>query len=319
MVRIGEHSFKRLVTLDNYQGTGAKKPGPRRRIAELRDMFYNNHVNIPTSRSYQQDIDRIQNTLQEGDLFAVKGGDGTVQKAITALVMAGKPIPLLTLEGGDIDDFAHMLHGSLGKAHIHQVIEKSRKVGILPIKTLIESDPGTEPRQVLSASYVSTGCLSAKIAHQFNSKEYRQRFGYNNSGVRFIQKAATILNLARTAGSQTPISIKDEAGKRDVYDILFCNGDRMARLGQPPGELTDPNIYTNEIQDPRPLAIASWITRFTTGTLPRDYIEAGQSRTIELQSDNVPIQFDGETEHLPLGTTLTIASHDVPFYALQSI
>jgi diacylglycerol kinase family enzyme len=311
--------FEHIFVLFNPASTHATRS--RRRIAELKKLFPKTVEVIETSsegrEANQEIIRKLAPRLTGKTLLAIASGDGTVGLIVETLTATGKnslpkaasQAPILPLWGGNANDLAYMLNGiSLGK-RLAAVFKKADVVPIYPIMCTISADGSASNH--IAACYVAFG-VSGRMAHTLNKRSYRSQSGWKNLGLKVFRELSYVTQTFRLA---TKFSYSQSGKQHHVYELLFANGSRMAKVDRLPISLAEPYFYADQLEHSTLGAVMRKLLNISRGKRRERRLHKRLHLTIH---NEVWVQFDGEPELVPAGSEVSISLHDRPFYALAS-
>lgn len=299
--------FDRFVAVVNPVSSQAAQALPR--IDNLREHYPKaGYVQIDTSIEFERTIEDIANKVEPGDVCLIAGGDGTIHHTMLALLTSSGDAPMLPLWAGNGNDLAHMLNGNRPLIrNTHELLKNGETVTINPIE-LSFSGLQTE----LALCYAGFGMM-AEGARQANDAAYRTKRGYHWRPVRALHEARALGPLPFTA---TPFTVTDEQGRpRQVRDVTFANGNRIAKYGHPPTELTKREFFHFELS--REAASALWIGRLAMGTPVGEYVRMGDTYNFRIE-DDVLAHVDAEPFAVPAGTAVRVSTHALPVQAVAT-
>lgn len=299
--------FERFVAVVNPVSSQAAHARPR--IENLREQFPRaGYVQIDTSIESERTIDDIVNKVEPGDVCLIAGGDGTIHHTMLALLENASTAPMLPLWAGNGNDLAHMLNGNPPRVkRTHELLREGNTVSINPME-LAFSGLRTE----LALCYAGFGMM-AEGARLANDATYRNKPGYHWRPVRSVHEARALGPLPFTA---QPFTVADEQGRqRRVRDVTFANGNRIAKYGHPPTELTKREIFHFEL--PEHANSALWIGKLALGAPAGEYIHLGEGYNFRVENE-VQAHVDAEPFMVPAGTTAHVGIHAYPIHAVAT-
>lgn len=313
--------FDRVFVLFNPAGTHANRSA--RRIAELKKLYPGpGKVEVvetsPDGREANLTLIRkLSKRLNSRTLIGIAAGDGTVNLVVEALTATGKhslsqaarQAPILPLWGGNANDLAYMLNGLSFGQSLKTVLTQAEIVPIYPIGCTIRHEAIVS--QHVAACYIAFG-ISGRMAHTLNEKSYRSNSAWKGLGFKLFRELAYVAQTFRLA---TKFSYTQSHKRHYVYELLFANGSRMAKVDRLPIALSDPFFYVDHLEHSTLSAILRKLFNVARGRRRERRLHKRLAFTIHGQ---VWAQFDGEPEQVEAGSKVTINLHDQPFYALAS-
>ncbi|HJP96049.1 MAG TPA: hypothetical protein VJ843_01620 [Candidatus Saccharimonadales bacterium] len=289
----------------------------QRQIADLQERFPFSVVDVfPTlyeadlshEENRQANQQRVLDLLQERTdpnqpysrqlWLVIATGDGTIRDIGEALLGADEAIrnvPILPLAGGNGNDNSTMAHRFLGK---HWPAQRLRRAHIEPVQplecTIRHHDGSMQKRYALG--YLSVGELVAKAA-----KDIDQDRGRN----RLAQLINEKILAGRSLANASLTEIAERESKRQTGELIFSNGNRMAKYFHWDQSLTDPQFTRTEITKNSLLHIAKSGIKLMLAKHPSIVVPDGN--LVEFQNaTGTWIQFDGEAFLLPARSTITV-------------
>jgi len=316
-VPVNEYDFDRLLVFYNPVSENVK--AAQAQIADLEQSYFGPKVDVKqtVSGGHEANQDLFAEHLREGDIFVLATGDGTLKTAIqtvagyTELSEKIRRTPILPLGGGNANDMDVMLNDSRRRIAPSDILEAGRIVSISPVRCSLDA-PGFEPYEHFAGSYVSLG-TSARAAYALNQRQYRQSHLRKIPG---FSKAHEFATVGRSLQDSRTFVVEHDNEEREVAEILFPNGSRMAKYCRFPSRLTERGvIYHAEIGDLRPTSVAIGVGGLLMNRLTGEF----QTDTLELTAQTTTfIQFDGESEMVYPGTRIAIGPADVAFRAITT-
>ena len=305
--------FKRVVVLFNPASTHAV--AAKRRIDELQRLVpKEDFVLIETSdkgREANSELLLSQASLLGPEtLLCIAAGDGTINMAVEALACCvedeARQTILLPLWGGNANDVAHMLNGPAYRMPVASLLQKGKVVKIRPLGCTLTTPDGLSTER-LAVGYISFGA-TALAARRLNEPPHRSSRLHKAPGGRVIQELMTVFQALLKAPS---FRIDEGEGERLIYDRMFINGSRIAKMRPLPLRLTDQSYYETTTSDKR---LGAAIVRFRE-LLRRPSIQKAPQTTRFTCLDDAWAQFDGETVKIPAGTEVTVRHSNSPLRA----
>lgn len=204
---------------------------------------------------------------------------------------------LLPLWGGNANDVAHMLNGPAYRMPVASLLQKGKIVEVLPLSCTLKYPDGTSVEH-LAVGYISFGA-TALAARRLNEPPHRSSRLHKAPGGRMVQELLTVFQALLKAPS---FRIDEGNGERSIYDRMFINGSRIAKLRPLPLRLTDKNYYETTASEKR---LGAAIARFRE-LLRRPLIQKAPQVTRFTCLDEAWVQFDGETVKIPASTKITV-------------
>lgn len=259
---------------------------------------------------------KVQDNLQADvtNRVAVIGGDGSGGAVATGLasqevIDTYGIVGLALLPTGGANDLYYAFAGK--GADPVQTVSKSEALGIRPVRAEVE--PPEAPADThRAAAYLSLGA-SALGGMYLNRQDVRAR-----RGPTIIRDASTVgYTLARAR--RFHLANETTGEKRLLWDAVFPAIPRMAKYVTFPHvncEDTQLHIYT--LSGWRPLIagmISAAIHLVDHHTVPAH--EHVSYRLGERPKQGIWMQHDGETAHIPAGSSITVSRETVPYYLIH--
>lgn len=308
-------SFHQLVILRNPASTRANQM--ELRIEALRRSF----ADVPTC---------VLDTVPGGDnanlamlqdhlslfgphtLLCVAAGDGTVHFVINFLLnqndQSGAPeTVVLPLWGGNANDLANMLNG-LYMPHVFEDLHAHGAViSIRPLECTLQSAEGLS-RTIIASNYISFGA-TASVAKQLNDTSHRRRTVGSFFLVRIVRESYAAI---KTLIQSSRFEVEEHSHHFKVYEKIFANGPRFAKLNVLPISLAAPNFYAHTFEHKQ---LGSIVSRLFESLRARNAEDFLVEKAEFMVHSPVTAQFDGETHELPAGTRVTIVRSSQSFNA----
>jgi|GEM_PF-263713 len=313
-------TFKHIYVLFNPASTRASRS--RQRFRELEKLYPGRVTVVHTSPDGRDAniavIRQLAHKLDKDCLLGIAAGDGTVGLVVEVLTATGKDaVPkaaseavLLPMWGGNANDLASMLNGPALNRRLKTVFNKAEIVPIYPLVCTIVDTEGTISHRI-AACYITFG-FSAFMARRLNDADYRRKL----HGVSIPRKIFHELkHLANALKQADRFSYTEDRKRYRVYELIFANGSRMAKVDRLPVTLSEKYFYKDTLEYKRFGAIVNKIFAVITDRQPNHKID----RRVRIKlHDPVWSQFDGEPVAIEAGSTVEIGRSPRPFYALAS-
>ncbi len=251
-------------------------------------------------------------------LLAVGGGDGTANFVVDVLLGDPHLTPeqrraaVLPLWGGNGNDLAHMLNGSPGRLPLNTLLQTGKSVAVYPLRCIITTEDKAVQRTAIC--YASFGA-SAFAAHQLESMRGTRPFFHRLGLAKFIHE----LGLVWRAMLRAPrFLVLDTTSPRPIYDRLFINGSRFAKVSGVPLQLTDKQFCAITVEQKRASAVAYHLAELLRRHPEHYIVQNGQTIDFTLY-EAAWAQIDGEIVHLPAGSSVSVQQAEQPFYALSTL
>jgi diacylglycerol kinase family enzyme len=319
--------FKRLLIVTNPASTQSQRPCIQRQIETLVENV-TEYDFLDTTVSSAENVQNVRMAVKDGTIVCGIGGDGTIGmlgKALATEELQGRNISLAAFGGGNANDFARSLNGTLRQTSMLEVIRRGQRVPVTPIRTTIERPHTTDIETQLALNCLGFGG-SAHISHFVNDAKYRRSNGYEKPWKRFLHESVNTIEALQTL---QPFTIQREGRQPETrYELTFANSDRMGKVARPPVTADDERCYKIELESNRLLTVAGTVGRLVLGKMPRErehYLHPGEAYAFKLRTSGTHAHFDGEVsaDDRPFvyeaGTTFTIDQHDYPVHVLKTL
>lgn len=313
-------TFDKFIVIYNPMSTNARRS--RRRIAELKDLFPSKDVDVIETSPDGLEANKAliageAKKFTKNTLLCIAAGDGTVSAVLDALLAnksvpaQAKKVPILPLWGGNANDLAYMINGRPGKSSLKTLFEKGEIVPIYPLGVKLDIDGKKSER--IAGCYVSFGA-SAFAAQQAELPKNKRMKIHVIPGARM---ATEMLVVARALLKAKTFTIQTDGRSQPLYERIFVNGSRIAKVDRLPIKLNEKAFYEAAIERKHPKAFISALSALKI-LRNRTYGEVtGEKRSFKLNSDTWT-QIDGEVAKLPKGTEVEISLSTTPFYVLST-
>ena len=316
----GTLPFDHCVIVYNPRSTQAEQT--KQRIEQLRKLFPRDAV---TLLEVQRDAGGNRTLLHQQaaklssrTLLAVGGGDGTVNFVINTLLTDPFFTPeqrqtvVLPLWGGNANDLACMLNGAPGRTSIPELIQAAKRVTVYPLRCEMTADGTADNR--IAVCYASFGA-SAFAAQQLETLRGIRPFFHALLLPRFVHELTMVV---RALLSAPRFLVSDGDVTHPVFDRVFINGSRWAKVNGVPQKLTDRQYFYITVEQKRAAVVAYHIAEMTRRH-PERYVVSGDRAISFTLHEPTLAQIDGEVMKLASGTDIRISLNEQPFYALSTL
>lgn len=311
------HPFKHCVIIVNPSSTHIKRG--MKFVTQLQKLFPGDaHHIIKTTREDYKDptelIKQLNDTLDAKTLLCIAGGDGSISYIVNLLLShadmkaKAKQATLLPLWGGNANDLAYMANGLPYTKHIDMIVREGHIATINPLHVEIRN--GSKTFTNLAICYASFGA-SAFAAHKLNQPGHRDKRVYRLPGTRSFFEATSVTKALVDAKR---FECEIDGVTQTLYDLMFINGSRIAKVNRAPIQLTDPYFYEIRTTRKRPviLGYAASLLRHMTQRRP-----PVATRTLQIH-DPTWVQMDGEVEKVAADSEVTIRLSETPLRLLST-
>lgn len=281
-------------------------PAERLKLVEVSETEY---------RDGRRLIGKLKDKLDARTLLAIAAGDGTISLIInlllndSALEPAARQAVILPLWGGNANDLAYMVNGSVRKASIKNLLERGRVVPIRPLRVTIKQ--GGHSATKLAVCYASFGA-SAHAARNVSRPAHRHRAIYRLTGARM---ATDMASIARSFTISRPFLSEFNGRLQPLYDLVLINGSRLAKINRVgPGHIAEPTFYAVRLRHKYP-AFALYLAHIARGVAFRHATQTELSFTVRQATW---AQLDGEAQPIEADTLVSVKPNHQPFYVLTT-
>ena len=314
------YSFEKFIVIYNPASTNSRRS--RKRIAELKDLFPSKEVVVTETSpdGYDENrkiIVRLARKFDKKTVVFIAAGDGTVSAFLDALMTSksvspqAKKVPILPLWGGNANDLAYMINGRPGRLTLKTIFEQGSIVPIYPMSVKLRDK--NKSQEKIAACYVSFGA-SAYATQQAELPKNKKKKIHALPGTRMITEFFVVAGSLLKAKTFT-VRINDR--QQSIYERIFVNGSRIAKLDRLPIKLNEKAFYEATIERKHPKAFISLLSALKI-LRNRSYGEiTGEDRSFTLNEDAWS-QIDGEVMKLSKGTEVEISLNTNPFYVIST-
>lgn len=311
------YRFERFIVFYNPASTNAKKS--RKRINDLKELFPAREIEvIETSpdgyNANRKIIVELSKKFDEKTILCIASGDGTVSIVLDSLLFdknisdKARKVPILPLWGGNANDLAIMANGHSKTVSTKHIFEKGAIKPIYPINFYITK--GDKKYFKNAACYASFGA-SAFATKKMETPKRRTRKIYNLPGTRLFAEASMVTFSFIKAKTFKAII---DGKTKDIYEYMFVNGSRLAKLEGVPMNLGSKEFYEAVFFKKHPVIILNILKALRNRSYGRS-----TKGPIEFEvKSEVDAQFDGELERISAGTRIKVSSSRQPFYVLTT-
>lgn len=272
---------------------------------------------VPTSKNPAVFRRRFKNTIREHmnhpTVVLIGGGDGTVHEVMTATIAADIETPeniiLLPIWGGNANDFAYMLNGLGLQRDLYTLINRARPVKIHPLE--IRRTNGKREHVDYAICYASFGA-SAFAADVIDKDGPARKGRFSNIGIFVL--LTEMIHVVGALLHTPPFRAQVNGERVEIFEQVFTNGSRIAKVDRLPVNLTDKAFYSiaQPSKHPRMIfRIFKLLTGRQVGTV------TDKPATFQVK-EAVLGQYDGEVIKIAKNTTISIRISDTFIYALST-
>lgn len=311
--------FERFVIFYNPASTNAKRS--RKRIAELKDLFPSKKVEvIETStdglEANKKLVAEHAKKFDDKTVVCIAAGDGTVSAVLDAILLRkevpkkARKVPVLPLWGGNANDLAYMINGLPNKTSLKAIFDKGKVLPVYPLSLKLKTKEGLINR--IAACYVSFGA-SAYATQQLELPKNKKSKMHAVPGARIVSEFLVIMSSLIKAKTFT-IQVNDK--EHMVYERIFINGSRIAKIDRVPLRLNEKAFYEAILPRKHPKAFLSLLSALKI-LRNRSYGEITEKKRSFTLNEDTWAQIDGEVMKLPAATKVEISLSGEPFYVIS--
>lgn len=314
------NQFDRVVVLANPACTQVDRAHSLLSTLKASEFVGDRRIHVTTEPDPSATKDKLAETIREGDVVVVAGGDKTVGDA--AEVLLERKIPLLPIWAGNANDTARMLNGKPRRHGLLEIIQHGNVVPLYPIQrqTLL---PDGSSRTQTAVNYVGLG-LSGLISGRVNEPGYRNSDSYHRAGYRRrkenmigVSSALSRPEFELAWRPETPERFCERGDSDVLLDLSVAAGDRMGKRGGViPVQLAERRLFVASIESGwahMAIGIGRMALRQTAG----QHLEPGEVLSFQLSTEGWS-HTDGDAERLPATTIERIWQSPVPYLALST-
>lgn len=247
-------------------------------------------------------------------VILIGGGDGTVHQVVNATIdmpeAQRKNTILLPIWGGNANDFAYMLNGMAVGKDLYKVITRGKVIKIHPLEI--------ELRQKSVKTIAHAICYASFGASAFAADIIDKTGAARNGLFRNITAVVLIKELFRVISAfvhAPPFKARINGKRVTIFEQVFTNGSRIAKVNRLPVSLTDKAFYTVGHQPNKHPVIVIRILKILTGKLVGEVT----SKPVNFQvKESILGQYDGEVIKIPDNTHVEIRVSKDHIYALST-
>lgn len=313
-------SFNKFIVFYNPVSTNSRRS--RRHIAELRELFPSKKVEVVETSSEGPEANKRLVITQAKNfdsktVVCIASGDGTVSAVLEALMTSSqisaqaRKVPVLPLWGGNANDLAHMINGLSHKTNLRKIFEQGAIVPIYPINVELKTKDQAESR--IAACYVSFGA-SAFAAQQTELPKNKKKKIHVLPGTRMATEMAVV---AKALIRSKPFTIEADNKTQPVFERIFVNGSRIAKIDRLPVRLNQKAFYEATLSHKHPKALLSLLSALKI-LKNRTYGEVTEKDISFVLNNDTWAQIDGEVIKLPKNTQVKVSLSKTPFYVIST-
>lgn len=247
-------------------------------------------------------------------IVLIGGGDGTVHQVVKATIDSPEPQQkntiLLPVWGGNANDFAYMLNGMAVGKDLYKVITKGRVVKIHPLEIELKQKSSSTIAHAICYASFGASAFAADIIDKTGAA--RQGIFRNITAVVLIKEFMRVISAFVHA---PPFKARINGKRVTIFEQVFTNGSRIAKIERLPVNLTDKAFYTVGHQPNKHQGILIRIIKILTGKRVGEVT----SKPVSFQvKESILGQYDGEVIKIPDNTHVEIRVSEKYIYALST-
>lgn len=312
------YRFTRCVVIVNPASTHYRMG--KQRAKELKGLFgAKNFIIIETSQQDYEQTDqllgKLMGELDAKTLLCIAAGDGTIGLIVNLLLTrpevpaAARRAVIFPLWGGNGNDFAYILNGSVKKANISQIVSEGNIIDVHPLKMTVTEN--SKQRSKLAVCYVSFGA-SARAAHIMSRPGHRRNYAYRRQSTRLISEMA---NVTVALMQSKPFLCEIDGRQLTIFDLIMVNGSRMAKFSRLPMAIDKPAFYELRVQRKQP-AMLPYAAKLIRSISARP--QNGHTERQFVLRQAVWAQLDGEIQYIREYSKISVSSSQLSFRVLAT-
>jgi diacylglycerol kinase family enzyme len=247
-------------------------------------------------------------------------GDGTIRDVAEALQYADDAIrnlPVLPLAAGNGNDFTSMAHSLVGKYAPGTIMKRAHLQPVYPLRCTVEYD-SQEPERRIGLGYITFGA-TAHAAEKIDKNMSRGEDARSKNILHKLHHIAREKSLAtRSILTTNMFEIEENGTRRQMFDRIFANGNRMAKHFRLPGKLEHNTFHDIQINTDTFWATALNAGKLACGLMKGEEIEGGKEVTFTTRSHTM-MQLDGEAFELQPDARITVTTAEYPLNIVRLV
>lgn len=307
-----EAQFEHVLVVQNPKSSHNKRA--ERRTRELKKLYgHDNITTITTSadpKKFAKDFTAQLARIPKPALLCIGGGDGTVHAVVELLMKHdNKNVTLLPLWGGNANDFAYMLNGLSVTKKLRTILQLGRSVAIYPLEITLQKGKSTTTHYAIC--YASFGA-SAYAAHHLDTVAISRKGPLHNIPVILMLREA--FQVFRALVQAPTFKAKIEGRQVEIFEQVFTNGSRIAKIDRLPVKLHDKAFYrANHLPDKHP-SLPIRLYQILRGKQVGKTSSKPHSFTT---TEKILAQLDGEVTKIAADTKVTVSIAKQPVHAIS--
>jgi hypothetical protein len=304
------NSFSRCLLVVNPAGTSYRRSMKLR--ASVEKSFDDRHLmTVRLTKAELHSPRHLRRELKKLDadsLLVVIGGDGTVNFVITELLKLTSVTPkkavVLPLWGGNACDLAHMLNGRRRNS-AKRIIRRGKILSVRPIEYRLRH--GRSRTVGYAMCYLSLGSV-ALTARALD----KSRFVGLTAKIP-VARLITEVGVGSVALMKAK-RFKIEENHKKMYDLLFMNGPRIAKLYRSPARLSRTGFLEIRASKKHPAPVIHSLNMLRVWLTRPGHTQKSSFRLL----DPVWMQADGEVRRVESYTDVQVTTASQPIRLLAT-
>lgn len=310
------YEFDRLVVAENPRASHYRRIS--REVARLQRSHPDFGIErIPTSANMNETHDTIMDTVRQGDVLVVIGGDGTVNQVGSVVTSQdfdrgdAPNTPFVPLRGGNANDIANMING---RASLEEILRRGEMMELFPLEVTVTApeeqtrqdpfDDGVYVRRALGYFSVHAAAEATRGLDNIKPQSDIIRWMLRHTG---IQQAREVFAVLQPMAQAKPvIAIEDGYPPYALVDESFLRGDRIAKYGHPHADLTKQIFERTRVYDQGYIAALTSMIKMQQGKLEGEKTDSVTQLLYGRDGKPILTQYDGEVIEIPSGSTVNV-------------
>ena len=307
--------FNQILFIYNQKATNFERA--RKLSAQVKNNFKSAKLHqiklFDSKLPAKDDVISTARNFDDKTLVLIGGGDGTVNFVINTILTSddlseqNKQAVFLPLWGGNANDLAAMLNGSVSN-NLDKLFKNSKIADVYPLSVKIAND--AEESFDLAMNYTSLGmsAYAIKKIEQSSKQSTLKILAYLP-----FRLLAEALDVFRAVIEAQPFMIDEyQEQTRQVSEVLFVNGSRIAKIGRFPSSIFEQSFLVASSKKG-----SLWMDLIKIVFRPKSFTITSEPQKFLLKDDTLA-QLDGETKEVKSGSTIEVKVHHRPYRALST-
>lgn len=247
-------------------------------------------------------------------IVLIGGGDGTVHQVVKATIdvpdKEARNIILLPIWGGNANDFANMLNGAAIGKDLYKVIKSGEVIKIHPLEIELKNKSSTTIAHAIC--YASFG--ASAFAADLIDKTGAARSGLFRN-ITAVVLAKEFFRVTSALVHAPPYKARINGKRVTIFEQVFTNGSRIAKVNRLPVKLTDKAFYSVAHQPNKHQTIIFRIIKILSGKQVGEVTDKPVNFQVK---ESILGQYDGEVIKIPDNTHVGIRVSKKHVYAIST-